>query len=118
MLESFYFSKDCLSRDERRKRKIGKEKERDTFHRGWNPFSNGSFDLSKEKRGKRRKVFGVREADTLESTYASYLRNTRGEWEWPRERGRKRQFSSKGNVECENVASHFRVVTSNCTRKH
>lgn len=53
MWESFYFSKDCLSRDERRKRKIGKEKERDTFHRGWNPFSNGSFDLSKEKRGKR-----------------------------------------------------------------
>lgn len=54
MWESFYFSKDCLSRDERRKRKIGKEKERDTFHRGWNPFSNGSFDLSKEKRRKRR----------------------------------------------------------------
>ena len=35
-----------------------------------------------------------------------------------RERERERQFSSKGNVECENVASHFRVVTSNCTRKH
>lgn len=30
----------------------------------------------------------MREADTLESTYASYLRNTRGEWEWPRERER------------------------------
>ena len=120
MWESFYFSKDCLSRDERRKRKIGKEKERDTFLRGWNPFSNGSFDLSKEKRGKRgEEKEGIRCArgrhlgEYLCLVFAKHKRGM-----GMAERERERQFSSKGNVECENVASHFRVVTSNCTRKH
>lgn len=112
MSESFYFSKDCLSRDKRRKGEI-EERTSEILFIEVGIFERKFRSLERKTGEEEGKVFARQTPWRVLMPRICETQEENGNG-----RERERQFSSKGNVECENVAPHLRVVTSNCTRKH